>query len=380
MITHKIIFKQFGIILLSLCTVFVCTLFLNINIDMRAIKDLILTTEGVQIYNAKMIMYNTIIAACGGVVGLIIVLVLFFTIVNYIDDNSKNLGILKALGYSRKKLALMFYKYGLCILFGSIIGFIIAFCFMPVVYNGFNDPALPNVNIHFNFLTLLFTVIIPYMIFTIIGIVIAFWKLKKTPLELIKNIKKEKKQTYKERKNKEYASFIIEVKYNSIKRSKMPLLFTLIGAFCFSAQIQMSLSMDSLNVSVLFTGIILIVGILLGTTTLIISLSSVVKNNKDYLAILKAYGYTNKECNIMLFPLYRITSYLGFIIGTHYQYFFLKAMVGLFTGPYDMVIEYRFNFKAFVITIFSFIILFEFLMYLYKTQIKKLSLKKVIEA
>jgi len=61
-----------------------------------------------------------------------------------------------------------------------------------------------------------------------------------------------------------------------------------------------------------------IAGHISGSVTLLLALTFIVSKNKKYLAILKAYGYTDGECTKAIFGGYRIVTYIGFAIGTVY--------------------------------------------------------------
>lgn len=97
--------KLFGITIIACCAVFVCTLFLSYNIDLAAIKDEIVTEEGTEMYNAQVLMGRVIAAVSGGCLIATSVVMLLFYVKNYISTHGKELGILKALGYSNIKIA-----------------------------------------------------------------------------------------------------------------------------------------------------------------------------------------------------------------------------------------------------------------------------------
>ena len=97
--------KLFGITIIACCAVFVCTLFLSYNIDLAAIKDEIVTEAGTEMYNAQVLMGRVIAAVSGGCLIATSVVMLLFYVKNYIGTHGKELGILKALGYSNIKIA-----------------------------------------------------------------------------------------------------------------------------------------------------------------------------------------------------------------------------------------------------------------------------------
>lgn len=117
--------KLFGISIIACCAVFVCTLFLSYNIDLAAIKDEITTAAGVSMYNAQVLMGRVIAGVSGGCLIVTSVVMLLFYVKNYIYTHGKELGILKALGYSNIKIAKYFWIFGLSVLVGCAVGFVV---------------------------------------------------------------------------------------------------------------------------------------------------------------------------------------------------------------------------------------------------------------
>ena len=97
--------KLFGISIIACCTIFVCTLFLNYNIDLISIENEITTEVGAVMYNAQVSMGKVTVAVTGGCLVATSIVMLLFYVKNYIDTHGKELGILKALGYSNIKIA-----------------------------------------------------------------------------------------------------------------------------------------------------------------------------------------------------------------------------------------------------------------------------------
>lgn len=117
--------KLFGISIIACCVVFVCTLFLSYNIDLAAIKDEITTAAGVSMYNAQVLMGRVIAGVSGGCLIVTSVVMLLFYVKNYIYTHGKELGILKALGYFNIKIAKNFWIFGLSVLVGCAVGFVV---------------------------------------------------------------------------------------------------------------------------------------------------------------------------------------------------------------------------------------------------------------
>ena len=126
--------KLIGISIIACCAVFVCTLFLNYNIDIISIKDDITSEAGIAIYNAQVSMGKVTSAVSGGCLAMTSIVMLLFYVKNYIDTHGKELGILKALGYSNLKIAKHFWVFGLCVFVGCALGYVLAFLYLPSFY------------------------------------------------------------------------------------------------------------------------------------------------------------------------------------------------------------------------------------------------------
>ena len=71
-------------------------------------------------------------------------------------------------------------------------------------------------------------------------------------------------------------------------------------------------------------------------------------------------------------------SYIGFALGTAYQYGLLKLMVSVVFADIGNMPEYSFDFKALIVTLVIFVIAYELVMYLYSRSIKRLSVKSIM--
>ena len=74
--------KLFGISIIGCCAVFVCTLFLNYNIDLVVIENEIATEAGIAIYNAQVSMGKVTSAVTGGCLVITSVIMLLFYVKN----------------------------------------------------------------------------------------------------------------------------------------------------------------------------------------------------------------------------------------------------------------------------------------------------------
>ena len=58
--------KLFAISIVTCCAAFVCTLFLNYNIDIVGIKDAVTTQQGLIMYNAQVATGKVVVSVSGG--------------------------------------------------------------------------------------------------------------------------------------------------------------------------------------------------------------------------------------------------------------------------------------------------------------------------
>ena len=120
------------------------------------------------------------------------------------------------------------------------------------------------------------------------------------------NIKKAKKE------GKE-SSFLSDLRKNTLGSRKILVFFIGFSAFCFSSMTQMSMSIDDLA-SENFSWMMILIGMILAFMTLLMSLTSVVKANIKTIAMMKVFGYSQKECSRSIFGGYRPVSYIGFFL------------------------------------------------------------------
>ena len=378
--------KLIGVLIMSACAVSVCALFINSNIDLARIKDQITDPEVMAFYDVLVQSGNVTSAISGGALLLTTIIMLFFYIKHYIDTHKSELGILKALGYSDFKIAKGFWVFGLSVFAGTSVGFGISWCLMPMFYKQMrgdellSDVPLPDIPMHFNPELVLFMIIIPSVVFAGLSILYSLRKLKSPALELITG--KSKVKIRKSKQSSKEQSFLKELRQNTV-RSRKSLVF-LIGfsAFCYSDMIQMSISMtDTLDVGNMMTVMMAGIGILLGFTTLYIAVTTVIKANSKTIAMLRIFGYSDRECKSTILNGYRFTVAIGFIIGTIYQYFLLKTMITMFYNDeiYGLP-DYSFDIKAFIITLVTFVPIYETIMYVYSKRLKRISLKEVMQS
>ncbi|MCL2089128.1 MAG: ABC transporter permease [Oscillospiraceae bacterium] len=375
-ISIKSVTKLLGVLVMCACAVLVCTLFLNYNIDLQRIKEQITTPETLLIFDATVSAGNMTGAVTGGVLALTTVVMLLFYIKHYIDTNKPQLGILKALGYSNRKIATGFWVFGLSVFMGVAVGFVLAFALMPVFYR--NDGVLPDVSVHFNPELVLYLIVFPTIAFSALSIIYSYRKLKRPPLELIRGKSKIKVRKVKN-VGKKNAPFLRDLKRSTL-RSRFSLVFFIwLAAFCYAATIVMSFSIGEVGGSDMMAVMMAAIGIVLAVTTLFLAVTTVIKSNGKTIAMLRVFGYSDRECAGALLSGYRPITYVGFAVGTLYQHGLMVMMMELFFNDSVMGLpEYTFNVQAAVIALASFIVLYEVFMFVYARRIKKIPLKEVM--
>ena len=88
--------------------------------------------------------------------------------------------------------------------------------------------------------------------------------------------------------------------------------------------------------------------------------------------------YSEKEISRSIMNGYRPIAWIGFALGTGYQFGLLKVMVNVVFKNVENVKTYNFDVKAFCIALPVFIISYELIMLFFSTRIKKLTIKSVM--
>lgn len=365
------------------CAVFVCVLFLNYNADIVGIKDEITSPQGLVMYDAIVLTGKVVAAVSGGCLLLTSVVLLLFYVKNYIDSHGKELGILKALGYSNLKVAGHFWVFGLSVLIGSVIAYIGAWLYMPAFYEIQNNMHFfPDVAPELHSELLCFFIVLPTVFFIGLSVLYAYFKMQSPVLNLLREVQEYRLgkgflQSAGRREPGKDMPFLQDLRKNTLRSRKILVFFVGFSAFCFAAMVQMSMSMDDLA-SESMALMIISIGLILAFMTLLLSLSSVMKANTKTIAMMKVFGYSRQECSRSLLGGYRPVSYLGFVIGTMYQYMLLRIMVSIVFADYEDIPEYGFDGKACMITLAVFILVYELVIYCYSRKIDRLSLKGIM--
>lgn len=371
--------KLIGISIITCCAVLVCTMFLNFNMDIVAIKGEIVSKQVMAFYDAQVSTSQVVSALSGGCLLVTSIIMLIFYIKHYIDTHKKELGILKALGYSNLAIAKNFWVFGISVFTGTLIGFGGASLLMPTFYQIQNeDKILPEITINFHPSLFIALVIVPTILFAVLAIGYACAKLKKPVLPLLKNNVQTNSKTKKFKVEKDSdCPFVDDLKKNTLKSKKTLVFFIIFASFCFSAMTQMSFGIRDLS-SVMMSSMTMMIGIILACTTLFLAITTVINGNTQTIAMMRIFGYSQQDCSKALLSGYRPLAYIGFIIGTIYQYVLIKIMVEIVFKDIDGVFKYEFDFVSMFISLAVFIVIYEIIMYVYAQRIKNISIKEIM--
>ena len=370
--------KLIGISIIACCAVLVCTMFSNFYLDVQEIEDQIITEQAMAFYHAQVSTAKVVCLVSGGCLLITSVIMLLFYVKHYIDTHKKELGICKALGYSNLKIAKNFWVFGISTLIGAAAGFCGAFLIMPAFYRLQNeDRILPEITIGFHPPVLLNFVILPAFAFSLLAILYACVKLKKPVPALLKEELQPPSKIKKYKDNNKDCSFIDDLKKNTLKTKKALVFFIVFASFCFSAMTQMASSMKELS-SGMMGAMMLLIGIVLACVTLILAITTVINGNTKTIAMMRVFGYSQRECRKALLGGYRPMSYIGFALGTVYQYVLLRIMVDVVFQDIAGISGYQFDFPVMFLSLAAFLVFYEIAMYLCSARIKKISVKDIM--
>lgn len=368
--------KFIGVSIMICCAVFVCNLFLNYSVDMSAIESLI---EGEQMriaYDALTMNNLVVCLVTGGCLIATTIVILVFYIGHYIAKNSCRLGVLKALGYSDRKISCGFALFGLSVFTGAVVGLGGSWILMPSFYEQqASNHVLPNITLRFHAHIFLSILLLPALFFGVLAVLIAYFKLKRPVMQLLKG-KSDKSVKVKVREGKA-RPFLFDVSASVFKQRKSLVFFVAFGGFCVAAMLQMGLSMND-YASEMMGAIMIIIGLVLAATSLYLALTTVVGGNAKTVAMLKVFGYNQKENFLAVLGLYHIPSYIGFAVGSVYQWGLLKVMINVVFRNYDNIPDYKFNWAVFGICLAGYFVVYELLNFVYSIVIQKTSLKVVM--
>lgn len=366
--------KLTGIVIVCFCAVFVCTFFLSFYLDVLPLRDSV-TAETLPLYDAQIATAQMCCAVTGGVLTLISVIMLIFYVKLYVDTHAKELGTLKALGYSNRRLAMDFVIFGVSVFIGCALGFGSGYASAPFIYEQLTIEGM-SVNVNFHVELLFALVIAPTVVFSALAALITSVALRRPALDIIRGIKKIKISKTKSHNNKK-RTFVVEMALKTVSANKPLTFFVAFSCFCFSAMVQMGASMENL-VSGTMGWMILVIGLVLALTSAFIALTSLLKNNAKTIALMKTMGYALYERTTAVFIGFIPFALLGFALGTAYQYGLLSLMINLIFKNVNEVPDYTFNVNVMFITLAAFIAVYTAISAIYVAKLNKVSVKEIM--
>lgn len=371
--------KLAGVVIISFCAVFVCTLFLNYQADIAGIEKEVLSEQVRIFYRAQVSTAKMVSGLAGGCLCLTSAVMLLFFIRQYIDTHKKELGILKALGYTNLKIAGDFRVFGSSVFLGTALGFGGAFLLMPSFYRVQNrEGLLPEFPVRFHPEVPVYLVLLPTAAFSLLAVCYAWIRLKMPVLSLLRDSLSDGRQRKARRADKGGAGLFLEdLKKSTLGDKKVLAFFILFASFCFSAMTQMSFSMDELA-SAMMGIMIMLIGLVLACTTLFLAITTVVDGNKKTIAMMRVFGYSQGECSRAILGGYRPMAYVGFAVGTVYQYVLLRIAVEIVFRDMEGIPEYEFDFPAMLVSLAVFAVLYEIVMHVYTKRIRGVSVKEIM--
>lgn len=364
--------KLFGIAAVIACAAFVSTFFWNYYLDAVDLKDT-LQGDTLTLYNAQLLsaQLTNLIALLG--LGLIAVAIAVFYVGLYVENHASSFGILKALGYSDGRIARDFWVFGLSGLVGGAVGHGAGYAFAPLVYE-MMAKDLFTVPMHYHFEITLCWVLVPAIVMAGVSILCAFLKLR-TPVHLLLKGKAEK--VGKRKPASSDCPFLRDMTWAMPASHKLLTFFVAIASWCYGSMLQMGWSMKDLS-SVAMGVMMLVLGILLAVIALVLAFTSLCRANRKSVVLMRAYGYTTFECSRAVFWGFRPFAYLGFAVGTAYQYGLLRIMLDFVFNGVEGVPDYSFDVGAFFVTLVTFAVFYElatlyFTYRMCKTNVRQLS-------
>ncbi|MFT9817362.1 FtsX-like permease family protein [Lysinibacillus sp. NPDC056185] len=120
------------------------------------------------------------------------------------------------------------------------------------------------------------------------------------------------------------------------------------------------------------------IGLALSILTISIVMKIIISSNRKYLAMMKAFGYTNAECNRIVLSGFRLIAYIGFIIGTLYAIVLTKFLFDLLAKSSTVAIPMTPDSKVITISLVIFAVSYEVIMLLYKKSMNAVTLQEVM--
>ena len=369
--------KAIAVVIVSFCAVFITTLFSNLYLDLKGLDITGFNIMQKKFYDAQLIVSKFVIIITGTVLSISAAVMLIFYIKQFIDDSKHKIGILKAQGYSNNFIASKFSVFGFLVFLGSLLGYGCSHLFMPKFYESRNtDNILSELTINFHPQLLLIMVILPSLLFLVISIVYVMFNLNVPTINLLKQINSTNK-IIRKRRFRQYKNFFKELRATVLFSNKTLLFFVIFAALSFSSMIQMAFGMrDFVDGTIRI--MMMVIGVILSLSILLISLEVIANSNIKNISILNIMGYSKNECSSIILSGYRVVAYIGFAIGTVYQYFLIKTLLTVLSKKLDSETTYSFDLISVIGSFIAFVLIYEIFILYYSNRIKDINVKKVM--
>ncbi|MCM1290060.1 MAG: hypothetical protein NC132_06365 [Corallococcus sp.] len=375
LIRAKDLAKTWGTALLTFGATGLTALFWNYCADLKDVarpNDAALNI----IYDAQITTSKVVCACAGGILGLITLVTLSFWVYNFVDKNRQTIGVLKALGYGAGRISANFLLFFAPVMCGSVSGFAFAMGIAQPFYNSMTDydALLPTLSFRWEICVCI--VLLPAAAFGVAAALTAFCKLRRPALDLIKDVRKTKARKGLDRIRTKDLPFLITLRKSVARNNLLTYVFVAIASWGFSAMVQMSFTMTQIDMSPIAPALCAPIGVMMGVVMLLLALQSTFAANKQYLALMQAFGYEKRSCASALLGGYRPVAFFGFALGAPYQYGIMYIAVGLFGGAYDVSLS--FSWLGLGVTTCAFILFYEGFTALYRRRIFRLSAKTAL--
>ena len=380
MFSIKDLYRLVVVSVISFCAVFVTNLFLNFYLDISLLDQANWLPEIQAAYDAQVAISWLIASISGAVLSLTSMLLLFFYIRKFIDQHKPELGILKAMGYKNWEITRKFWIFSLPVGLGTSIGYLSSFAMMPHFYQLRNQSGvLPEITIMQHWSLFLFLVVLPTLAFAALAVLYASYYLRLPALDLLKRVISSQKSPKRKagKKIRKNRPFLKDLSASLLWSRKLLIFFVIFGSMCFSAMIQLSFGMKELTDETI-QSMMMSIGTVLSVAILYLSLGVLLQENQETLAIMKVFGYSRNECHKSLFAPYRFLAFLGFVLGTGYQYGIMQLLLRLMEKSIAQKVDYDFDFGVCLMTLLVFVLVYESLIYLSSRRIDQLTIKQVM--
>ena len=367
-------FKLIGIVIVCACAVMVCTFFLNYYLDASALRDTV-DAESFPLYEAQILTAKIVSLISGGCLSLIAALLVVFYVKLYVDAHARQLGVLKAIGYSDMRIAAGFWVFGLAAFIGCLAGFGGGFALMPLIYEKMSE-GLFDTPISFHAELLFGLVFAPAVFFGALAIVCARLKMRVSAMTLLRG--EDGDARISARAADKDRPFLTQLRRATLMSKKSLMFFIGFGAFCYSTMLQMALTMDEYASAVMGI-IIFLIGAVLSVTCLLLAVTVLARANRKTVAVMRAYGYTFWECGRAVFGGYTVPALVGYGIGTVYEYGLMRFMLDIiFRDVSYEVPAYTFQTVDFFCVLASFLIFYGIVLVLFTHRLGKTSVRAFV--